>query len=231
MAPADAYWAAFFGCPAETMFAEPARVIEHSPALAEYSGIIAFFCEGRALISIPSACPEEICSRLVAAAESPATFADAFAAEGLSVVGPAFIGYGEEIPAPEKQVRLLTAEDRQAWSDLRASCSPIEWEHGGSELAATGAAGAFVDGKLAALAGYENWGDALAHLSVVTHPDFRGQGYGAAVVALSAQTALSVDLLPQYRTLEANVPSMRIAEKLGFERYATSVAVRLPRTA
>jgi hypothetical protein len=34
-------------------------------------------------------------------------------------------------------------------------------------------------------------------------------------------------LVPQYRTLEANKSSMAIARALGFELYATTVAVRL----
>lgn len=34
-------------------------------------------------------------------------------------------------------------------------------------------------------------------------------------------------LLPQYRTLRANSPSMKIAQRLGFDEYGFSVYVRL----
>ena len=71
------------------------------------------------------------------------------------------------------------------------------------------------------------WDDVIAHISVVTHPAYRGRGYGRGVVAHLAATALQAGLIPQYRTLDSNTGSIRIAEALGFERYATSVAVRL----
>jgi hypothetical protein len=47
------------------------------------------------------------------------------------------------------------------------------------------------------------------------------------VVAHLAGVASAEGLIPQYRTLDANIASIRIAESLGFEGYATSVAVRL----
>jgi predicted GNAT family acetyltransferase len=67
----------------------------------------------------------------------------------------------------------------------------------------------------------------IAHIAVVTHPSHRGRGYGKAAVAHLAARAIAEGLLPQYRTLDSNQPSLRIAEALGFQRYATSVAVRL----
>ena len=65
------------------------------------------------------------------------------------------------------------------------------------------------------------------HTSVVTHPAFRGCGFGRSAVAHVAQRAIEAGLVAQYRTLQANTPSVRIAESLGFRQYAASVAVRL----
>jgi RimJ/RimL family protein N-acetyltransferase len=76
------------------------------------------------------------------------------------------------------------------------------------------------------LAGYERWLDSIAHISVVTRPR-RGHGHGAAAVALAAEHSTNQVLLPQFRTLKANRPSMRIAEKLGFQQYGFSVYVKL----
>ena len=88
-------------------------------------------------------------------------------------------------------------------------------------------AGTFAAGVLAAIAGYEVWGDAIAHISVVTHPAHRGRGLGAAAVSRIAAEALERGLLAQYRTLEANASSLAIADRLGFQPYARSLAVRL----
>ena len=47
-------------------------------------------------------------------------------------------------------------------------------------------------------------------------------------MSLAAQHALSAGLVPQYRTLKANAPSMKIAQRIGFSEYGFSVYVRLP---
>jgi predicted GNAT family acetyltransferase len=151
--------------------------------------------------------------------------AEAF--DGFRIIGPAFIGYAEHISPAPSGARLLVKEDFPLVDELRRSCEELAWEHGGSEVEGSPTAGAFENGRLVSLAGYEVWDDAIAHISVVTHPDFRGHGHGRAVVTQVAAAALEAGLLPQYRTLEANAGSIRIAEALGFERYATSVAVRL----
>jgi hypothetical protein len=40
---------------------------------------------------------------------------------------------------------------------------------------------------------------------------------------------LARGLVPQYQTLDSNRPSIQVAQTLGFVRYGTSMAVRLPR--
>lgn len=143
------------------------------------------------------------------------------------VIGPAFIGYADSVAAAPQTARLLTADDTTAVAALQAACRKDEWEHGGSDIGRHPTFGVFVDGQLAALAGYEIWGGTIAHISVITHPAHRGRGFGAAAVAQLTAHSLAAGLLPQYRTLDANQPSMRIAERLGFKRYATSLAIRM----
>jgi RimJ/RimL family protein N-acetyltransferase len=146
------------------------------------------------------------------------------------VVDPAFVGYTDRVafrPAPTEATRVLEQQDAAALADLQAACSALEWEHGGSELGEQPVVGAFEEKRLVAAAGYELWGGAIAHISVITHPSYRVRGYGTAVVSRLTAEALNRGLVPQYRTLEANKSSMAIAQRLGFERYATTVAVRL----
>ena len=61
---------------------------------------------------------------------------------------------------------------------------------------------------------------------VIADPAHRSQGHARAAVALVARLALGRGLVLQYRTLEANTPSRRIADSLGFVHYATSLAIR-----
>jgi hypothetical protein len=84
--------------------------------------------------------------------------------------------------------------------------------------------------SLPSLAGYEVWGGVVAHISVITHPAFRRPRVRAQRSRAPGRRCLGCKgLVPQYRTLESNRPSMRIAESLGFVHYASSVAVRLKR--
>jgi RimJ/RimL family protein N-acetyltransferase len=122
---------------------------------------------------------------------------------------------------------MLDRDDLPAVQALESACSPREWEHGGITVGEDVAAGTFVGDELAALAGYEVWDGVIAHISVVAHPAHRGRGHAAAAVSLVTTTALERGLLAQYRALESNTPSLAVAERLGFQPYARSVAVRL----
>jgi RimJ/RimL family protein N-acetyltransferase len=62
-----------------------------------------------------------------------------------------------------------------------------------------------------------------------THPDFRGQGHGTAVVAAVMAEALANQELLLYQTLESNQAAIGLALALGYERYGNHVAVRLKR--
>ena len=147
------------------------------------------------------------------------------------LVGPAFIGFAMEntlvVPSGPK-ARPLSEADVRAVDELRASCTPLEWEHGGSAIEENPSFGAFdEDGCLAALASYKKWNRRIAHLYVITAPHRRSGGFGSAVVGLAARSAMDLELVPQYRTLMSNSPSMRVAEKLGFEQYGFSVYLKV----
>jgi len=149
------------------------------------------------------------------------------------IIGPAFIGYTDRTifrPVSVGGVRFLGGEDIEALKTLQAACSAFEWEHGGSRLGEQPVVGAFDGGRLVAVAGYQIWDSGIAHISVIAHPQYRRYGYGKAVVSELTEEALNRGLVPQYRTLVANKSSMVIANGLKFERYATSVALRLKRS-
>lgn len=144
-------------------------------------------------------------------------------------VGPAYVGYTDLKhfrPVSPSPNRGLTAQNEKAVNALREACAVEEWEHGGSEFRPTEMAGAFKGHELAALASYQIWGEQIAHIAIVTHPAFRGHGYATAAVSSLTQMVLERTLVPQYRTLEGNEPSMAIARRLGFVHYGTTLALR-----
>jgi len=207
------------------------HLITHEADLGDYDGIFALFRGCAATISFPPDCLESLRHQLPPQPLTPAIFADAFRGSGFTIIGPAYIGYAENVCPPVHPVHSLTGCDVSAAGALRAVCSEMEWEHGGSLVGEYPSSGVFVGSELVALAGYEVWRGTIAHISVITHPAFRGRGWGRSAVAHVARIALTAGLVPQYRTLQSNRASIRIAESLGFLHYATSVAVRLNRAA
>ena len=154
----------------------------------------------------------------------PAVVEAVFGKRVVASVGPAFVGYSDLKhfrPAFSSSTRQLTTQDEKAVDILRAACTVEEWEAGGSEFRPSGMVGAFRGQELAALAGYQLWGDQIAHIAIVTHPAFRRQGHATRAVSALTEMVFGRTLVPQYRTLEANIPSLAVARRLGFVQYAS----------
>lgn len=80
-------------------------------------------------------------------------------------------------------------------------------------------------GDVVAAAGYRTWPGDVAHLSVLTAPEVRGQGLGRLVARAATTAALDAGLLPQWRARVA--PSQRIARSLGYHDLGSQLSVRL----
>lgn len=221
------YWAHHLGCAADALFASPPHIVTHGAGLAGYSGIFALFRGDGLTISLPPDHADFLRPLLPVPPISTSSLAAAFPGHSSAVIGPAYIGYADSVVTPLPPARSLTPSDSAEVSELQSTCDVTEWDHGGSTLSAGPASGVFVDGQLVSLAGYEAWGGCIAHISVITHPAFRRQGFGRSAVAHLASRALVSGLIPQYRTLYSNLASIRVAEALGFCHFATSMAIRL----
>lgn len=229
----ESYWASYLGLPREALSGAQTLVVSHA-GLEDYHGLFAFLRHSLLVLSVPPRLLDHWRPRAADWTHDDVMQEDRLlslvgdAAE--RVIGPAFVGYTDHDnfqPAHSDAVRLLGPQDAAAFAALQAACDSQDWDHGGSELGGQPVMGTFAGAQLAAVAGYSLWGDRIAHLSVVTHPQFRGQGHGRAVISGLTAEVLRRGLVPQYRTLAANTPSMVLARGLGFASYATTVAVRL----
>ena len=138
--------------------------------------------------------------------------------------GPAYVGYLDYLQGSEPLMCRVDRGDPQV--QALAQQYPSDWDVFGLTEQSSGPFAVVEDGRILGLSHYEIWGGVIAHIGVVTVPSARGRGVGELVVRQAAQDALRNGLLPQYRTLWANTPSIRIAEKIGFSHFATTVVVR-----
>jgi GNAT superfamily N-acetyltransferase len=113
---------------------------------------------------------------------------------------------------------------------LRAGVGETQWREAGIGVKPGDRDDVFVcvrDAEIVAAASYEIWDGRLAHLLVATAPSHRSKGYGRAVAAFAASHAIARNLLPQWRALESNEPSLRLAASLRFERAASHYTIEL----
>jgi len=82
--------------------------------------------------------------------------------------------------------------------------------------------------RIVSLAGYnELWRAEAGGPGILTHRAYRGRGWATATTSAVVERALRGGKMLLYQTLESNIPSIRIAQRLGYEQYARHVAVRL----
>jgi len=229
----ESYWTDFFACPLAVFERANTYVVQHA-GMGEYRGIFLFRRKQALIISVPPADYSVYQARLAcitaASFDDIASLTRQIPAIISRVIGPAWIGYADArtfSPHQSGAARLLIPADEPAFLRFREACPPLDWEYGGSVFGSRPLAGQFIDDTLVALAGYDLWGERIAHIAVVTHPAYRGRSYGTCVVSVLAETVLTQELTPQYRTLHANAPSIAIAAALGFVAYADSLAIRL----
>lgn len=84
------------------------------------------------------------------------------------------------------------------------------------------------DGEPTAAAGYETWGDRIAQLGILVTPGHRGHGYGASAASAAIEHALSVGLIPQWRSAAGNNASQRLGRRLGFVPHGEQIALIFP---
>jgi ribosomal protein S18 acetylase RimI-like enzyme len=232
LASVDSYWAQFLGCPQAMLRKEKTQLLPHAE-LRDYAGCYTIEFGAAPIVSLP-ANEVESYRDLIArwqpgVVRTPAVAQAAFHERIASIIGPAFIGYTDTMLFKQPacgDARLLTNADGKAAKKLRSCCPAEEWDHGGSTFRPSEMVGVMRGQQLVAVASYKVWGERIAHISIIGHPAFRGRGYATNAVGKLTRIVLERKLVPQYRTLEANQPSMAIARRLGFVQYATSMAIR-----
>jgi RimJ/RimL family protein N-acetyltransferase len=125
------------------------------------------------------------------------------------------------------EARQLGPADAALLAELNAACTPHDRQQGEVEIDHPVVFGCFSDGQMAAAASFIYYGDAVADVGVITHPQRRGHGFGKAAVTGLSQWGLAQGRLLQYRAAVTNPGSMRIAESLGYGLYAVEEFLRI----
>jgi GNAT superfamily N-acetyltransferase len=230
----DRFWAEYLGVDPSD-WRRPGVSVNAHVGLKGYRGVWFFMRGERLVVSAPAGWVEYVRQHLATAgwqhleieeSLTRAIFGDAFDRH----IGPAFQGSldtDQFRPSGSGDVRPLTAVDTAAVEAFASDCRDAGWNQSGLEEATLYKAACFDGARVVAMAAYRAWNDRAGDPCVLTHPDYRRRGCGAAVVSATVRAALAQQRLLLYQTLESNMAAIRLAKQLGYQQYARHVAVRL----
>lgn len=229
----DSAWAGFFGLSPPAFLRPGIQVVAHHQ-LADYHGVWLFRHHASLCLSVPPESVEGV-QAAVGAYTVESLFGEASIRALLGprierIIGPAYQGYVERPQfrsASHPRVRALSRADQAALQQLADACEVEAWEHAGIAFDEPHVFGCFVNDHMVAAARYRPAWQEAATIGVVTHPAYRGHGYGRAVVSAATANGLEAGFIVLYQTLLNNAPSVALATGLGYQPYATHLAVRL----
>lgn len=229
----DAAWAAFFGLSPPAFLRPGIQVVAHH-WLADYQGVWLFRHHASLCLSVPPGVMEAV-QTAVPAHTVESLFSEAgiralFGPRIEKIAGPAYQGYVERPQfraAPHPGVRVLSRADQAALHQLADACEGDAWDDSGIAFDDPHVFGCCVDHRVVAAARYRPGWAETAHIGVVTHPAYRGRHYGRAVVSAATAEGLEAGFVVLYQTVLRNAPSVALATRLGYQMYATHLAVQL----
>ena len=234
LAHLDVHWAENFGCAVADLHRPGVTLLRNAGDFAEYRGAYLLRWGQACVFTVP-----DLFCAATAAAFAGRTIDGIFDHDFLAahfgraverIIGPTFRGCcdgGDFRPVETRGTRLLTREDDPALLRLRDAVGEEAWEHSSIDVEHSPNFGCFVDGQLASAGTLVAAGARLRNVGILTHPVYRRQGYGRAVVSFMTAHALAEGGIGHYQTLMANTGSTAIALSLGYAQYATAFAVRL----
>jgi GNAT superfamily N-acetyltransferase len=234
----EAFWRDLFGVTDEQLWRQVTVSHPHG-GLGDYAGWYVAWRDHGVHVSAPSSADAADVASL--AATSPVELQDpgfwrVFARErSLRVVGPATHHHLDEDPGvPEDveqvdPVRLTLLRDRTSADDWEESGIPRALDEGGEALAVWGATGDAARPWVPALLGgavLTDTAGANRDVGLLVADDARMRGVGLRLGQAAASYAISWHGWARWTCRTTNEPSLRTAARLGFEPYATQLALR-----
>lgn len=224
------------------------ELVPHGERLATYHGVYIWRMDQKTLVSLPTDMRTVVSDAVAHALDDdgspltdPAFWRAALGKRVERIVGPSYQGFVDAAafqPADEQGARALTPDDQPVLQRFISACPPDDWRDSAIALDHDPIIGLEREGDLIALAsapldgladgpadGSEDVG--VRSVGVVTLPAWRGKGAGLAGVSALTARCLASGALLHYQTLSANLPSVAIARRLGYEDVAAALAVRL----
>jgi RimJ/RimL family protein N-acetyltransferase len=110
---------------------------------------------------------------------------------------------------------------------LRAASDPGEWSDAAPDEQCEHRCGVVENDSLVAIATLRVWNDTLGHVGVFSAAHARRRGLASKVGSAAVTYALTLGLVPQWRSRLGNEASERVADQLGFVALGRQMTVRV----
>jgi GNAT superfamily N-acetyltransferase len=234
----EAFWRAVFGVADDQLWRQVTVQHPHT-RLGSYEGwYVAWRAHGVHVSAPESADAADIASLTDASPvelQDPAFWQEFATQRSLRVVGPAIHHYLDAdpgVPHDVEQVdpvRLALLRNRASPEDWAESGIPEALDEGGEALAIWGTVGETDRPWVPALLGgavLTETAGARRDIGLLVAEEARGHGVGARLGQAAASYAISWHGWARWTAQASNEPSLRTARRLGFEPYATQLALR-----
>jgi RimJ/RimL family protein N-acetyltransferase len=226
------YWTEELGSPIDQPSGS-VTVCAHG-TLAGYNGIIAFRKNDACIVSTPPSLVEEF-ETIVHRQTCDTVWSSDFFEKALGhridrIVGPGWLGEIDPehfTPCHNQNTHEIQPSEWLLFDTFMAECPPENRDVSSLESGRTPTVGVFMDGKIAAACGYELKNNKVAHIGILTHPEYRGRGLAKQAISAMTDFALTQPIGIQYWTLIGNTSSVSAAKSVGFHQFAETIAVRL----
>jgi hypothetical protein len=146
--------------------------------------------------------------------------------DAVAVRGPAQLAYLDRMANDSVDERVEPARvDDDLVAAFFARVPKRDLEEAGIDACTSLLACIRRDDRIVAAAGYRVWLDAIAHMSVVVDPQYRGQRLATSAATSATKHALGDGLIAQWRAQPA--ASKAAARKLGYVPLGQQVSVKL----
>ncbi len=228
----ERFWANFLGIDAANWHVPGVCVRAHVGLT--YQGLWSFRHGDRVVVSAPQAWVAHVQGLIEGESAErlgePAYWRGLLGQACARVIGPAYQGCLEPQQfraVRDANVKLVDGDPTTTLAEFRDAVGVAIWDEDGIDAACAHVFVRREGAQLVAVCGYRSWAEDAGDPCVFVHPQFRGRGYGTSVGSASIERALAAGKTLLYQTLESNVGATAIAAKLGYQRFAQHVAVRL----
>ncbi len=120
-------------------------------------------------------------------------------------------------PPKDYKIREIDKSFKDKFNELKKECSKDDLKEAQVSINDDYIVGCFHNNKLVAAASYWFWGQGLADIGVITHPEFRKKGLSKATISYLTLQGIELDRINIYRHAADNKASKRLALAMNFQ--------------